>query len=206
MNHTGPRQPFSLWGALWGLIYRKVVQPFLQTHDPVSEMAMGAAIGIFFGLTPTVGVQMYMVTGLWLLFRFFRRLRFNIVVGMAMVWISNPVTMLPMYYLWYVTGIRIEEVFGLGGRMLEYSAFGARMEHFSTQGDQSWLDWLLSTSTVLLVDMGWPMMVGSMVYAVPGFLITYPMVVIFLRRYRAGRARRAGLDYEQWREKFEARR
>ena len=38
-------------------IREKFINPVLHSRAPVSEVSLGVAVGIFMGLTPTVGVQ-----------------------------------------------------------------------------------------------------------------------------------------------------
>jgi len=76
-----------------------LINPVLHSRAPVSEVSLGDAVGDFLGLTPTVGVQMYLVAVVWSIYRYIFRRHFNLPVGVAMVWISNPLTMVPLYYL-----------------------------------------------------------------------------------------------------------
>ena len=68
----------------------------LHADDPPHRLALGAAIGVFVAFTPTVGLQMMLTVSLaWLL-------RANKVIGLPVVWISNPATLVPIYYSCYV--------------------------------------------------------------------------------------------------------
>jgi len=61
-------------------------------------IARGISIGIFFGLTPTVGFQTLLVLPCCLIFRA------NFPLAFAATWISNPFTMGPLYYGWNQIG------------------------------------------------------------------------------------------------------
>ncbi len=75
-----------------------IVHHVLHADDPPHRLALGIAIGIFVTFTPTVGFQMTLVVFLaWLL-------RANKVVGLPIVWITNPATMVPIYYSCYWIG------------------------------------------------------------------------------------------------------
>lgn len=81
-----------------GRIKRFVVHNMLHADDPPHRLALGFAIGMFITLTPTMGFQMALVVFFaWLL-------RANKVVGVPLVWITNPATMVPIYYPMYVVG------------------------------------------------------------------------------------------------------
>lgn len=91
----------SLWNTFTRYLYRELIQPILHSKDEPQLLARGAALGIFIAMTPTVGIQM----GLVLACALIPRLHFNIPVALAMVWISNPVTVLPLYYFFYRFGL-----------------------------------------------------------------------------------------------------
>lgn len=78
-----------------------VVHQVLHAHDPPQRLALGIAVGVLVGFTPTVGIQMPLCFFLaWLL-------RANKMVGLPLVWISNPATMVPMMYCCYLVGRRM---------------------------------------------------------------------------------------------------
>ena len=57
----------------------------------------GVFIGLFWGFIP-MPVQMLAVIAMTPFFRF------NVPIAIVMVWLSNPLTMAPMYYMEYLTG------------------------------------------------------------------------------------------------------
>ena len=75
-----------------------VIHHVLHADDPPQRCKLGIAISVFVTFTPTVGFQMALVVFLaWLL-------RANKVVGLPIVWITNPLTIVPVYYPCYVVG------------------------------------------------------------------------------------------------------
>ncbi len=77
--------------AIWKKIRRFVLKRILHADDSPHSIAMGIGIGIFVGLTPTVGLQMVIALALAAAFRA------NKLVCIPMVWITNPVTLWPIY-------------------------------------------------------------------------------------------------------------
>lgn len=73
----------------------KIPPEFLSTNRRSVSKAVG--IGIFVALIP-MPMQMLAIIVLAPIFRF------NVPIGLLMVWLSNPVTMPFMYYIEYVTG------------------------------------------------------------------------------------------------------
>ena len=68
------------------LIYR-----VLSLRDTPHRIALGVAIGMFIAWTPSMPLQMVLTFSLcWLL-------RANLFVGVPFVWLSNPLTILPVY-------------------------------------------------------------------------------------------------------------
>ena len=175
------------------LITEKLINPVLHSNAPVSEVSLGVAFGVFLGLTPTVGVQMYLVALVWSIYRYIFGRHFSLPVGVAMVWISNPLTMVPLYYLFLVTGYRLLET----QNGISYELFTEYLGHISsTEG--TW-EMIIAGASFLLVDLGWPMIIGSLVYGVPGFIISYFMTKRIVTSHRKSKASLAGISYKDWR-------
>ena len=82
----------------WQRIKHKLSE-ILHHKDPPHKLALGVAIGMFVGMLPIMGIQMLAVTIVALPFRA------NLKVAVAMVWISNPITFIPLYWLNYQFGL-----------------------------------------------------------------------------------------------------
>jgi len=77
---------------------RFLVYRILHADDTPHRLALGIALGIFVAWTPTIGLQMVLVLLLASL------VRANGRVGVPLVWISNPLTMVFIYYPNYLVG------------------------------------------------------------------------------------------------------
>ena len=140
----------------------------LGVNDTPHRIALGVAVGMFIAWTPTVGVQMGLTVVVCAL------VGANKVVGLPWVWISNPATMLPIYYWNYRLGRLV-----LGGRWPPLR-LGKVMK---TPG---WWQkfWILLEETVVV---GWPLWLGSVIVAAATAVPTYFVIrwaVITYRRYR----------------------
>lgn len=175
------------------LIQEKLINPVLHSTAPIAEVSLGVAVGVFLGLTPTVGVQMYLVAILWSIYRYIFCRHFNLPVGVAMVWISNPLTMVPLYYLFLLTGYWLLETHN----GLSYELFTEYLSHISAK-EGTW-EMIVAGASFLLIDLGWPMIIGSLVYAVPGSIISYFMTKRIVTSHRKSKALLEGLSYEDWR-------
>jgi len=73
----------------------KIPRAYLSTTR--KNVARGMFIGIFIGLLPAPGHMLSVIA----LMPF---ARFNVPIALSMVWVNNPLTMVPIYYLEYKTG------------------------------------------------------------------------------------------------------
>lgn len=99
-NNVG-RRLRGLYKRYKGRVRRFVVHSLLHADDPPHRLALGFAIGMFVTLTPTMGFQMALVVFFAWIFRA------NKAVGVPLVWLTNPATMVPIYYPMYVVGRHI---------------------------------------------------------------------------------------------------
>ena len=178
-------------------IKEKFINPVLHSRAPVSEVSLGVAVGIFMGFTPTVGVQMYLVAIVWTIYRYFFGRHFTLPVGVAMVWISNPFTMVPMYYVFLVTGYLVFDV----KHGLSYQHFSESLARISQTGDM--MDQISEGTRFLLVELGWPMVIGSFFYAVPFSILGYYITKYLVATHRKSNALLEGISYEEWKTKYE---
>ena len=178
-------------------IREKFINPVLHSRAPVSEVSLGVAVGIFMGFTPTVGVQMYLVAIVWTIYRYVFGRHFKLPVGVAMVWISYPLTMVPMYYLFLVTGYLVFDI----QHGLSYQHFAESLGRISQTGDT--MDQIAEGTRFLLVDLGWPMVIGGFVYAVPFSIISYYITKSLVTSHRKSNARLSGISYDEWKIQYE---
>ena len=178
-------------------IKEKFIKPVLHSRAPVSEVSLGVAVGVFMGFTPTVGVQMYLVAIVWTIYRYVFGRHFTLPVGVAMVWISNPLTMVPMYYVFLVTGYILIDV----QHGLSYQHFAESLGKISQTGDM--MDQIAEGTRFLLVDLGWPMVIGGFVYAVPFSIISYYITKYLVTSHRKSNARLEGISYDEWKTQYE---
>ena len=165
-------------GCVRKLVYNRFILPIIQSTGSIRQVDWGVAIGVFFALTPTVGVQMYTVALLWAFCRHVLNTNFNLTVALAMVWISNPLTMIPLYYLFLVSGYT---VMGTEDK-LSFAHFDSQLSAFNEM-ENAW-DTVAGAFRFLILELGWPMVVGSMFFAIPGAIISYCLSNYLLSRYR----------------------
>jgi uncharacterized protein (DUF2062 family) len=149
--------PWSRWFLL-----HKV----LHVEDTPHRIALGLAIGTFVALTPTFGAQMVLIVLLaW-------ACRANKIVGVPVAWITNPVTMGPIYYFNYRIG---ELILGPGGKTLShFQGLGTSVRH-------AWQ---------LILEVFWRCWLGSLLVAAVAGVATYVVGYWLVVAHRARHSRR----------------
>lgn len=89
--------------SLKSLIRKKLIFPLLRSKSLPEQKARGVAIGLAWAFTPLVGVQMITVLITWGIAKKLRW-HFSLPLALAWTWVTNVVTMIPIYYVFYVTG------------------------------------------------------------------------------------------------------
>ena len=153
---------------------RKLIS-LLRQKDTPHRIALGLCLGIFVGTLPIMGIQMTVVTLLAL------PLRANLKTAVAGVWISNPITFIPMYFGYYKLGL------------LFFPSRAVSLETFiSTIKQAGEIDWSAphqSLSHILAVseDILVPMWTGSILLAVIFGAVTYFVTRAIVTAYRASK-------------------
>jgi uncharacterized protein len=155
---------------------RSWLRAMLMLDDSSHRIALGGAIGVFIGLTPTIGIQMLLVLLLAVATRSW--FHFNKVAALLMVYVSNPLTALPIYWFNYNVGT------------IYFPHSTTRSEFEELLQYDGFMEWCASF-TRLFVDVGVPLVVGSLVVATCFGLATYPILLRVIRNLR--RAERQAL-------------
>ena len=164
-----------------------MILPLLQSEGTPESIALGVAIGLFIALTPTVGIQMTLVLVVGTLINRYTRWQMNRLVGIAMCWVSNPLTMLPMYYGylwlgWIVTGRGWMPPVSMESWQRQFSSY--------LQRDPKMMGFWEKLQSFVMAGLGElaiPMWVGSLIIAT---LLLVPSYLFTLRAVRAHRLRR----------------
>lgn len=139
----------------------------LHADDPPHRIALGVAIGVFFTFTPFIGVQMALVVGAaWLL-------RANKVVGLPLVWVSNPATFVPIFYPCYLIGRTILGWDGVGKEW--WGELASPPPGFAAATQFYW------DRTMEIFS---PLMLGCLIVGVPLSIFSYLATRIAVERYR----------------------
>ena len=174
------RNNHSVWQKFLRLIRYRLIVPILRTRHAPEYTARGVFVGIAFGLTPTVGIQIGIVMVLWSIVRsMLPRWDFNLIVALAWVWLSNVFTMVPLYFGFLVTG---RMMMGHSESLPSYETFAKELTStFEVEADGLSGFW---QQTVNLFDLfGTPMLVGCIPWAFISGWIGYVWTARYLRRH-----------------------
>lgn len=179
----------------WRIVLRRIVRRIVFSRSSANSIAWGVALGVFIGLTPTVGFQMIIAAFLATLFRV------NRLAAIVPVWISNPFTIAPIYYLNFRVGATFLPVEGATRVREHFALVAERMSDISITD-------LFATTGAALGEMGRlgfdilaPLFAGSIVVGALGAAAAYPLTLrvvdLVRRRRRSYSIRRADRRIER---------
>lgn len=144
------------------------IHNILHADDPPHTLALGIAVGMFVALLPLIGIQMGLALVVaWLV-------KANKAVAVALVWISNPITMVPLYYPGYWLGCKLTNM-PPGGRWIELVQ--------SNESTSSKLRAFVDN----LQDFAGPLFLGTFILAAAFGLFSYYVSLAVIRNYRLRR-------------------
>lgn len=126
----------------------KLLRRFRCFDSDKKPLARGLAVGLFFGLTPTIGFQTPLVLPSCLL------LRANFPIAFMATWVSNPLTAAPLYFAFHWVG---------------ESMIGQTVMSESTTATHPWLS--------LFADESLQMAIGSLAFALPAAGAGYLLIM-----------------------------
>lgn len=170
----------GLWERLGRLSRLKLVIPLKRSPHSPEYSARSVAIGVFWAMTPLVGIQMYICLMTWLAFRPFTKLHHSLVISCAWTWLTNVFTMLPCYYVFYATG---QVMTGNWDDITGYGAFHHAFKESFTESHTFW-EAALQLIGLLARELGIAMSVGCLPYAIGGAWLSYVLSLKYVRRRR----------------------
>ena len=158
-----------------------------SVHSP-EHIARGVAVGLAWALTPTVGIQMGFCFMTWVIARRIFKWDFHLLVALAWTWFTNVITLLPSYYLFFLTGQlllgRFDDLSGYNEFILSYD------KNVAAAGLEGYWEGLWVSAVLLFEGWGIPMLIGCLPWAVLGSWGGYVWSLKFIKRYRDAKNRR----------------
>lgn len=128
---------------------KSTYERFIKIRGNPRKIALGFALGIFIGLTPSMGFQMGVAVFLAAL------LKWNKISAATGVWITNPLTAVPIYGFTYMVGVKV----------LHFS----KIQNFSPEFTTLSIQTLLQKAPKVLAAMT----LGGVVVGLPLSILTY---------------------------------
>lgn len=182
--------PLQRFRRSWFLLVR-TFRRIARSSGSAHSIALGAGIGFFVGMTPTMGIQMLIAAGIATLFRA------NRITAILPVWVTNPLTFIPIYVTCYKVGYWIT---GLGISIpavhREIEALHAIQE---AEGGYAAFRAMLNLSMEVLLSLTLGSFVVGTILGTIGYVLTYKLVLSVRRKLHEKRARRAAriLQYRE---------
>ncbi len=130
---------------------------FRRLQGDPKKLALGAALGVFVGITPTIPFHTILVLTLAPL------LGASVIAAYMGIWVSNPVTWVPQYLLAYEVGSHL--LYRGAPLVIPEQANVSAYLHLIWRG-------------------GLALQVGGLVIALPAAILTYFVTLWAVRRYR----------------------
>ena len=165
-----------------GLRYRLQI-PIMRGANTPEYTARGVMIGILWAMTPFLGIQMLLILITWFVLSRLIQWKFSLVNALAWVWVTNIFTVIPVFYVFYLTGqIMLGQFDQLSGYDSFRNLFGG-LENHNLNFLQLSLHWLKT----LISDIGWPLLLGSIPWSIACASLAYDFSLRFIHRYRRSR-------------------
>jgi hypothetical protein len=152
----------------------------LVLKDTPHRVALGLAIGVFVGWMPIIGIQMSIAAVAAL------ALRGNVTAAVLAVWFSNPITLIPCYWLeWWVGWLAMSLFVDLPWLGLDWIR-----DMITGLGDKGfWEGTRFLLGRKFLWDFFVPANVGGAILGIVTGLASYPYVRRAVLRYQKHRQR-----------------
>ncbi|HFQ15787.1 MAG TPA: DUF2062 domain-containing protein [Rhodobacteraceae bacterium] len=177
------RRKFNWYERLWRIIRYRLVIPQKRSRHAPEHIARGVMVGTVWAMTPTIGLQMMLVFITWVITRKLFKWDFSLINGLAWTWTTNVFTMLPVYFVFYITG---QIMLGHFDDLAGYHQFLRLWEggfHDSAGFWQSLVIWFDN----LIIGWGVPLVIGSIPWAIVCGWAAYRLSYNFIIRHRERR-------------------
>ncbi len=169
----------------WRIALRKILRRIVFSQSSANSVAWGVALGLFIGLTPTVGFQMIIAALLATL------LGANRLASVLSVWVSNPFTLAPIYYFNFRVGASFLPVERAAEVREHFALVAERVAEISVTDFPATMGAALGEMGRLGFDIIAALIVGSIVVGAVAVAVSYPVTlwtVNLVRRHRRARS------------------
>jgi uncharacterized protein len=173
------RRSLGTLAAISRVLRFRLLIPVLRSPHSPEYTARGVAIGVFWGLTPTLGLQTIEILFTWLISKRLFGRDASLLQAMIWVWVNNPLTMVPLFYLFYLTGLIFL------GELLSAPGYGGFVALWDSRTASAGV---IERTVAVARALGVPTLIGSLPWAALGAWVSYrwALGVVRQRRRRTG--------------------
>lgn len=156
--------------------FRPVLRWLMKLRSSPRSIAGGFALGTFIAFTPTLGVQIVIAIFLATLFNC------NRPASVVPVWITNPVTMAPIYTFNYFIGQMIwggPPVSEVSGLFIHVAKIASHLEFWELKES---IGAVFSLGTELIIPLSIGSIIVGLTLGTAAYFITLPLVLFVFKR------------------------
>jgi len=172
--------------SLARLIRYRLHIPMLRSSHPPEHTARGVMMGLVWAFVPLFGIQMAGVLLSWTLASRVIGWPFALIPAVAFTWVTNILTIVPVYYVYYVTG---QALLGHWNDIAGYNAFAALFAS-TAPADAGFFEAVWAWFQALLTYWGVPIVLGSIPWTIVIAWAGYRSSLRLIKAYRHRRAQR----------------
>lgn len=170
--------------SIYRIFRHKLIVPVLRSRQTPEYTARGVMVGMVSAMTPLVGIQMMLVGGAWAFLDRVLKWRFSLAQGLTWTWVTNVFTMIPFYYLFYVTGQAM-----MGRSLSGYASFQNVIQSVLATPGSFW-DKTVAWCVAMVSEWGLPMVVGCVPWAILFGWASYAFAYRLVQRHQKARRKR----------------
>lgn len=162
------------------LIYQKLIEPLIRSKKPPIYKARGVAVGLAWAMTPLVGIQMFLVTFTWGVLKKFKW-HFSLPLALAWTWITNVATLVPVYYVFYITGQLMR------GNFDDITGYDALKDLIARifLSEEPFMKQMEAFCELLFIDWGVSMFIGCIPWVIISGFLGYHLTLKFIQKKEA---------------------
>lgn len=162
--------------------------PIMRSRNRPEYIARGVMIGTVWACTPLFGLQMAGAFLTWIASRKIFNWDFSLVNALAWTWATNVLTVVPAYYLFFLTGQAMLGRFAIGQEAGE--GFNAIASQMLAAEEASVRDAIVIWFESLISNIGLPLAVGWIPWGILCGWLAYRLSLGFIISHRGRQARR----------------
>jgi len=181
-----PAQRPKRGNALMRMLRYRLHIPMIRSPHPPEYTARGVMMGMIWAFIPLFGIQMGGVLLTWTIATRLMKWDFALIPALAFIWVTNIFTIIPTYYVYYVTG---QAMLGHWSDIAGYEAFAALFASTAPE-NAGFFEAIWAWIQTLLTYWGLPIVLGSIPWTILMAWLGYRISLNLIRAYHQRRAAR----------------